>query len=341
MSVQWNIVCRNNHLRQHRQALREAGSKIYPPVRLLALNWILDLPKPTILRECGDRILGRGDKHQTLRADMAGKSHEDVIWQFIKEKEELADSEVDESIEMDVSEPLEAAVARAVDGCVNIFGFQRPDQEKIDEAVAIARGYTPPKKKRADKNGQQAKGPPTPRYFGILAELNIESVVAIQMEQVEDIPHNGRAFWNRLVNDKRILDRPHITIVHKAELPETADLWERCTALVQLPVPPLFSFTLGHLVWSDRVMALTVEDLGLAEDPNNEDPGQERHEFISKLPADIRDRLHITVGTLDGSVPPLEAKDLVEVWRKGRRAGIGSLQLEGLFIRGRIKGLMS
>lgn len=285
--------------------------------------------------------MDRGDKHQSLRADKVGKSHENVIWQFIRDREELADSEVDASIEMDVDEPLEAAVARAVDACVDILGLERPSPEQIDEAVTVAKGYAPTTKEGVDKKEKKAKAPAPPRYFGILAELDLGAVVTPQMDQ-EEIPYNGKTFWHKLVSDKRVSDRPHITIVHRACLPADADLWERCTALDLLPAPPFFSFTLGHLVWNDRVMALTVEDLELAKEPDNEaDPGQEKHEFISTLPADVRDKLHITVGTLDAGVSPYEAKGLVEAWRKGTRTGIDSLELEGLSARGRLKGLMS
>ena len=336
-------IRRNNHTRQHREALREAISKIQSPVRLLALNWSLDQPRATILRVCGDRIIDRGDKHQSLRADKVGKSHENVIWEFMKQTEELTDSEVDASIDMNIGDSLEAAVARAVDGCVNILGLERPSQEQIDEAIAVAKAYTPAAKKGENKNEKNAKGAVrSPRYFGVLAELDCEALVAPQMEQGEDIPYDGKTFWRKLVSDKRIIERPHITFVHRAELPDAADLWERCTALDRLLAPPLFSFTLGHLVWNDRVMAFTVEDLELAKEADNDaDPGQEKHEFVSKLPAEVRDTFHITVGTLNADVPPLEARGLVEAWRKGNRTGIGSVELEGLSAKGRIKGLMS
>lgn len=330
-------------MRQHRVALREVVAKFDPPVRLLALNWTLDHPRATILRVCGDRVFDRGDKHQTLRADKVGKSHEDIISRFITQAEELTDLEVDASIEMDVCEPLEAAVARAVDGCVNILGVERPSQEQIDEAVAVAKEYAPATtKKETDQHEKMAKVPALPRYFGILAELDCEALIAHQIEQGEDIPYDGKAFWRKLVSDKRITKRPHVTIVHRAGLPEDADLWERCSTLDRLPAPPLFSFYLGHIVWNDRVMALTVEDLKLAKVPENDtDLGQEKHEFVSKLPHEIRDSLHVTVGTLDADVSPYEAKGLVEAWRKGKRTGIGALELEGFSVKGRIRGLMS
>jgi len=47
------------------------------------------------------------------------------------------------------------------------------------------------------------------------------------------------------------------------------------------------------------------------------------------------------VGTADRDIQPVEAKALVEAWRKGERTGIGSLEIEGVSAKGRIKGLTS
>ncbi|KAG1824252.1 hypothetical protein DFJ58DRAFT_883305, partial [Suillus subalutaceus] len=60
--------------------------------------------------------------------------------------------------------------------------------------------------------------------------------------------------------------------------------------------------------------------------------------FGSKL-SEVRNSLHVTVGTSDPQVPPFEAKALVEAWRFWKRSGIGSLELDGLTVRGRMKGL--
>ncbi|KAF8837968.1 hypothetical protein BDN67DRAFT_972227 [Paxillus ammoniavirescens] len=333
------IADKNNHTRQHREALREAVADMDPPVRLLALNWTLDKPFPTIHRICGDRVFSRGDRHQSLRADKEGKLHEDVIWQFLRQAEELADNEVDATIEIDIEATLETAVARAVDGCVDILGLKRPSQEQIAEAVQVAKGYEP-KLKKADKN--KNKAPPAPRYFGVLPELDIEETIGTWIEEVEDDALGGKMFWRKLVLDQRLAARPHITLVHSINLPEVGELWELCIALNRMARPTLFSFNLGRLVWNDRVMAITVEDFNLVGDPGGDaDLGQEGHELISNLPEEVRNTLHITVGTLNADVPPFEARALVEKWQKGERTGIGSLELEGLSAKGRIKGLMA
>lgn len=336
------IADKNNHLRQHRDSLREAVAKMDPPVRLLALNWSLDRPQATIHRICGDRVFARGDNHQTLRADTLAKAHEDVIWQFIRNSEELVDKEVDVSIEMDIDDTLEQAVDRAVAACVRFLGVRQPSAEEIDEAVRKARSYAPQKKKPQEEKKNKKDEHPTPRYFGLLPEVDLVNVIGRHIENASDVPENGKTFWNALVAGHRITARPHITVVHNKSLPGAIELWERCSQLHRMALPPSFTFTLGHLVWDKRVMAITVDDFELDNSPDiHSSAGQEGSEFISKLSEELRNTLHITAGTSDPDVPPFEAKALVEAWRFGKRSGIGSLELDGLTARGRMKGLFS
>ncbi len=83
-------------------------------------------------------------------------------------------------------------------------------------------------------------------------------------------------------------------------------------------------------------MAVTVEDL-CVDDPE-EDEGQEGSSLLSMLEPELRERLHITVGTKDASVPPFEAGTLVESFKKGEKS-LGSVRLEDVYVKGRIRGL--
>ncbi|KAF8802609.1 hypothetical protein BYT27DRAFT_7306637 [Phlegmacium glaucopus] len=88
--------------------------------------------------------------------------------------------------------------------------------------------------------------------------------------------------------------------------------------------------------WDGRVMAITVEDFDLEVSFSG---GQEGHEFGSKLPYDVRKRLHITVGTKSEKVPAVEAKAMVQEWRKNRNTdnNIKSIKSDDLIVYGRIK----
>ncbi|TFY82019.1 hypothetical protein EWM64_g1998 [Hericium alpestre] len=300
------IADKNNHLRQHRQALRDLVKKDIPPTRLLALNWSLDLPLSTIARICGDRVYERGDRHQTLRADPLVKTHEDVIWHFINTAEELADNEVDASIEMDLTDSLEDAIERAVNGC--------PEAKT------------------------KIKGPPPPRYFGLMAEVGLEHALGPAFEE-ENVPQKAKELWQHLMADQRVAKRPHVTVVHLKTREEEPNLWKTCETLHKLSSPPLFKFAVRNVVCNERIMAAVVEDLEL-QNPEQDD-GQHGHEFLATLPPDIRSRLHITVGTKDSSVNPVEAKEMVEEWRKNaNREDIVTVPVAELRVSGRIKGLV-
>ncbi|KAI0938363.1 hypothetical protein AcV5_000059 [Taiwanofungus camphoratus] len=328
------IADRNNHLKQHRQALREAVRSFDPPVRLMALNWSFDQPLATIHRICGDRVLQRGENHQSLRADTLAKTHEDVIWQFLRGAEELSDSEVDVAIEMDFEESLEDALARAVDACVRIIGVPKPDQEKMGEALAVARGYAPTTKKADD---QKAKKMSAARYYGILAEVDLKDIIGKRMAE-QDVPNAAKKFWEQLSLQNRVTPRPHVTIVHSKSLPAEQPLWERCRDLHVLTSPPLFSFRLGHVVWDDRIMAATVSDLSVSMDDAG--PEQKGLDSVLQLSPEVQKLLHITVGTRDNAVAPVDARDLVGRWKR-QQDGIQAVELKDVWVKGRVKGLIN
>ncbi|KAH9961179.1 RNA ligase-domain-containing protein [Russula compacta] len=326
------IADKNNHLRQHREDLRDAIKAMHPPVRLLALNWSLDQPHAAIHRICADRVLARGANHQTLHGDITSKSHEDVLWQFLRSAQPLNDDEADATVEMDIGDDLEHSLARAIDGVVRVLGLPRPDAERVGAALAKARGYKPAAHTDAAKQvTAKAKARAAPRYFGLLAEIDLVDALDAHI----------------LKRGGRVTRHPHVTIVHSKNREEHPEqylaLWERCEALHALPAPPLFRARLGHVVADERmrIMAVTVEDLRV-DDPLEGDEGQEGASFVSKLDAALRERLHVTVGTKDASVPAVEAGALVGSFRKGGTGkGLHSLPLEGVYVSGRIKGLFS
>ncbi len=114
-----------------------------PPVCLLVLNWSLDRPYVEIHRICSDRILTRGANHQTLHGDTTNKSHEDVVWMFLRSAEPLNEYETDATIEMDIGEDLEHSLTRAIDGIVRELGPPRPDPERVGAALSMSEQHSP------------------------------------------------------------------------------------------------------------------------------------------------------------------------------------------------------
>ncbi|KAF8124844.1 RNA ligase-domain-containing protein [Mycena galopus ATCC 62051] len=321
------IADKNNHLQQHRQALRDAISTSSPRVRLLALNWAVDTqPAAAVHRVCADRIAQRGANHQTLRPDEAN-AHEAVLRMFLSKAEPLAPSEVDAVVDMDVVEGLEAAVRRAVGACVRVLGLPEPAPEKVEEALERVRGYAPTQKNARGEKGKKAEK--APRYFAFLPEVALEPLLAPVLANVP--------FWSALQGAGRVVTRPHVTVVHQNALEaaettgegDAAALWARCKALHDVSTP-VFSLRLGHVVWNERVMAVTVDEVA-SEQPSGV-------EFVKALPDEVRRRLHITVGTRHGEVPLVEAKAMVEAWRSDL-ASAQSMPLDGVVTTASVKGL--
>ncbi|KIK53778.1 hypothetical protein GYMLUDRAFT_178440 [Collybiopsis luxurians FD-317 M1] len=335
------IADKNNHLYQHRTALRDLAHKTHPPARLVALYWdIPSHPQSTIHRICGDRILSRGSNHQSLRADASSKSrpHEDVVWRFISQSEDLTPAEVDDIVEMELEEDLESAVRRAVDGVCRVLGVERPEEGRVEEGIKKALGYeVKDKDKEEDEKGKKAKKKDAaPRYFGILPEVNLEEVLGNVFTEGESY-----SMWMHLKQMKRIAKRPHVTVVHSKSLPGEIELWERCMEVHAAVDPPMFELTLGSVVWDERVMAVTVDEMRVVGG-SGADQSQVGTQFVERLGEEVRKRLHVTVGTRDDEVPPVEAKALVESWRAGKTDGIESKVISGeVKVRGRVKGLMS
>lgn len=322
-------------MRQHRTALRDAVRSQKPPVRLLALNWAFEQPLATIHGICSDRIYDRGEKHQTLHADVFGKSHEDVIWQFIEQREELEEREVDAVIEMDINEDLEHALDRVVDGCVRILGLEKPDQEKVGIALAAARGYAPAKKKEDRK--EEGKKDRPPRYYGFIPEVDLLELLNPLFSAPGDADTaDGKKFFTNLKKNDRITKQPHITIVHSKSLDSewAQSLWDRCSELYLSSTPSTFRFNLGSVVWNDRVMAVTADEV--VPTSGDDEVGKS---FVDQLPQEVRKKLHITVGTASKDILPFEAHALVEDWRNGKRTK--SLQLTNIPTEGCVRGLSS
>lgn len=331
------MVLRNNHLTQHRQGIKSAVSKLGgdAPVKILALNWAFTLPTSTILRICGDRVYGRGERHQSLRGDDS-KSHEDVIAKFIDGAQELSSEEYDEVIEMNVEETPEEAVTRVVDRIVPLFGLERPSVERIREACDEALRYAPSLRK-------EIKAPSVPdkaRYFGLLAEIDVEEVVsgAIETAAEDDteVPDTILDLWSVLLERKRVTRKPHITVVHQVSLPGQQPLWDRCTSLQRLASAPPFHFRLSHLVTDGKVMALTIEEMAALEEAGEGEAAGKK--FLRELPDDVLGRLHITIGTRADGIAAKTAGEAVEKWKAGTSGDeVVATPLKALTGQGRIK----
>jgi len=326
---------------RHRDGIRDAVKRIRPRPQLVALNWsFANTPKTAVHRIACDRILGRGESHQTLRPDSL-TGYEEIVWRFINEAEELDQNEVDDVIEMDLEESIEDALARAVHGVVDVLGLEKPTDEQMGEALRKAIEYQTDVRK---ENGGSSKGKEkegskekaiAPRYYGILPEIDLEAVMG-QVLSAEGAHEDAKKMWELLKSKKRVTPRPHITITHMKSKDTELDLWNASAQLLKEGAPPMFGLGFGHLVWNDRVMVLTVENLSVKEGSAIE-AGNEWLKVLGDGP--VRARLHVTVGTTNPSIPPVEAKHLVEMWKAQELVNV--MEVKGVGSQGRLKALVN
>lgn len=330
------IADRNNHQKLHRKDLADAADKVSDHrIRKVAMVFAVDkLPGNLVHRVCSDRIVARGERHQSLRADLESNSHEAILHKFLVEHEPFnsvlngdSDGRYDEVIEVDPTldspEMLNQVIQRVTEVLSDISA---PESSRISKALEDALGYAPSLRKEAKTE------PVKTRYFGIAVEADLLTFLESHFENVPE------ALYHHLKVEGRIERRPHITLVHHKEVDsgdeEAKKTWERATDLtkrygvdaVRVPVQ------LGpKIAWNDRVMA--IEAL-LVDDASEELEGVLRH----------RHSFHITVGTANREVPAVEGKWLVEAMHRGdsqtqdglkvNTALVGTVQVDG-----RIKGL--
>ncbi|KAJ3572840.1 hypothetical protein NP233_g2815 [Leucocoprinus birnbaumii] len=301
-------------------------------------------------------------------------SRSTVLWMFLNTHEELTPAEVDASVDLELNEDteLEDMVGEAVDGLFKVKalvgeggpleGVEKPDAGRIREVVDYVVGSYQVQKNVAREKANQEKdakkvkkqqGKP-PRYFGLAPELNVQtfvdSVFSATTEGSEQDSQRVEAarFYEKLKAGKRVTDEPHITIVHKKQLPQDQDIWDTCVDVVNMDQPPKFECKLNKLLTDGRVMVLVVDTIQFPEKKDNmfseeawREAEKQGKEFVDALQEETKNRLHVTVGTENAGIMPVEGKMLVERWKRGERGGVSCVEFEEKVVGARLRGMFS
>ncbi|KAI4105584.1 MAG: hypothetical protein L6R37_002662 [Teloschistes peruensis] len=354
------IADRNNHQKRERKQLIEDVSQIIPDARFIALHYVHD-PKPKMLpsirKVTQQRVLDRGDNHQTIQA--GSKSQKDIIdimEGFLRRFEPVEpssspDDGFDEIINLDVAassrENLETVV-NALHAYSPQLVHEVPDGSDLDNAIEAAlKDYQPDihhdlsfKSNRAKEKENKQKGgaaqpnvsakaskPPAIEYFCVSLPANevrdkIDKFFAAQSSE-------NAKFFRQLQGNRRLQPSFHVTLMHRASANEDPDLW---SYLSSLNASGESSDNLGQcrvrlerVVWDGRVMSIVARLL---------DDGWKSVNIVA----------HVTVGTAAQDIKPKESNDLLEKWLEvgsGGDTGIGELLLEGnVVLQGQVKAVM-
>lgn len=328
---------RNNHLEKHYNELVEMpfdtklgtgkALKMFD-VRFIGLQWdVDDLPYHRVLRVCSERVVKRGDNHQTLRPDPTVEAeHEAVVGQFLRAFTFPDSEDFEQIIHVSVlDDPLDV-LRKVVDKLVDILLLSTPSDDQLQAALDHAAEY-----KTKTPYHAPARISKTVRYFGLAPEIDLVELVDCVLRTHPD--PSGRALLEDLKATNRVTVKPHVTLSHEknveAEKEQLAAsgtslagphqrCWEQCRLLASDGSSAMYAYNITHLVWDDRVMTLIIDTLR----PEKNDTVQ------LEVPDDYASHLHITVGTRTEEISAFESRGIVKVAREGIARGVDEGEAE-------------
>ena len=260
------IADRNNHMKHERAQVMDDVQEIIPNATFIALQYVHD-PKgemlPGIREVTRQRVLDRGDNHQTIRAGT--KNSEEIIGimeGFLKrfqgvDTERSPDDGFDQVIDLDVSvssrENLEKVVI-ALHANYPRLVERVPTAEELDAAINSAMhdyeveqdlsysynsGNQNKNKGSSNNNNNNPNQSPLTvggpqqyvkrlEFFKISVPTHEISGLLQSLFPPSTAPDKAR-FYRHLLNGRRIQATFHVTLIHRASKTEHADLWNYYT----------------------------------------------------------------------------------------------------------------
>lgn len=356
------IADRNNHQKRERRQLIEDVTKIVPNARFVALHYVHDRSNIDNIRHATrNRVLTRGDNHQTIQAATKSSEIMGVMEGFIERFEPVnteapPDDGFDLVIDLDVlsdsRENLETVVSKLYAEYPNLFaGRDMPSSNDLDAAIEAAMNdYTVDIKheikSRDDRQTKKLKNQPNgnapkqqngtsakPRgveYFAV--QLPATRINAILNAVFRDAPPDLTKMYNILNGSRRIQNEFHVTLIHRAMSASHPDVWNRLNDLHAHQASTIsITGTQGPKLGSAKVrLERLVWDDRLMCFVVRLGPGEgseEQWQTVNKT-------AHITVGTASPDVKPKESNDLLE---KYLREGAGSGGIMELPVKGNVE----
>ncbi|KAF0554865.1 tRNA ligase [Gigaspora margarita] len=293
------IADRNNHVLELRKTLIDAITKRYPNIRIVALYWNHSINFDEIFQITSQRILLRGENHQSLTPE--NPKFEAIIRQFLNSFEPLdsnndIDNNFDNVIDLDIHSDVRTSLLLILEELRSILGIEKPDASNIDAAIEYAMNYKPTIRKHVkrsnQKNSKSAVKKRQPSFYGVAFDYDFSNFLK---QYFEEHPNVDSRTFIKLTQKTRILPEHHVTLVHAADIPsrEGRILWREFESMIE-EGPQQVQVFFDKLVFDSRVMALVVKKI---------EPVSVK--WKNKVP-------HVTIGTVDSSTKPHEANNMLE-----------------------------
>lgn len=350
------IADRNNHQRRERKQLME---DIYPVIRgtqFVSLHYVHE-PKsqmlPSIKEVTRQRVLERGDNHQTIRA--GSKDNDEIIGimdGFLSRFEGIdttrdPDMNFDLVIDLDVCassrENLETVI-KALHKAYPKLVPSIPPAEDLDNAIAssmhdykvqqdLSAGYSNPKKQKNTPSQSIPSVPTTLINSPHLLARKIEYIsISLPTQEINHTlssifgganPEQSR-LYNTLLNSRRIQPKFHVTLIHRASKEEHRAIWQKYTnkyidSLTHTPIEDPIQSPPKLGLARVRLERLVWDEKLLAFVvrilPNNTEADYAGSGPGSEDEYPCANPIpHVTVGTVSPDVKPKESNDLLARW---------------------------
>ncbi|RBQ91623.1 hypothetical protein VDGD_07834 [Verticillium dahliae] len=358
------IADRNNAQKHERKQILTDVKIQHKDARLVALYFKHDASNiDEVRRVTQERVLARGDNHQTIHAASDQNKFLGVMEGFVDRFEPLVpfsrpDDGFDAVVNLDPTAESRQNLETAVNELHRLYPnlFELPSAERLDEAMKAAfddyqpglKHTIPDRGGRQNKPGQQAQQPKKAKKKPL--EYMSVAVPGSQVRSILDKAFDNVAietsrFYKQLSQTRRIQPKFHVTLMHRASSKEHPELWEHYSKVVAdaeaaniatagatgaTAAPTLGScgVELERVVFNDRVMAIVVR-------LNGQDQAWQCVNPIA----------HITVGTREDSIKPKESNELLARWLNegvGEATGIREVVFDNKeTLEGAVQGVMS
>lgn len=347
---------RNNSGSHERKQIIEDVHRLNPEARLIALHFVHSPERMDALRKITqDRVLARGDNHQTLQASSDEKKVLGIMDNFVKRFEPVnANRDPDDGFDMvidldpaaDSRQNLETVITELHNTYPKLFPEDMPSSTDLDDAIDYAlNSYKPDLRHevggRVDKAPRPAKQQQNPAKANnasqkkkrpleyVAVTLPVNRINAI-LEAVFRPDPEKASFFRQLQQNNRVQTEFHVTLMHRASAKANQQLWERYSNLHSEAGGGEDKLgdckvLLERVVWDDRIMAIVARLV------------DENWECTNSI-------AHITVGTKGPDVKPKESNNLLQEWLNvgTEGTGIGEIAVDGrVILDGVVKGVLS
>lgn len=349
------ILDKNNHkFIERKQVFTDfnALNRLLPRdhVKIICLNFLKDVKPKKDDKFWGltrDRILNRGDSHQTIKVESEGIGKAEAIMKgFIsrfqpidtkREPDSLFDNVIDLKVGKDSSLKNMKIIDRELRKIAPEVNWPSVDEIKFNEAFQMAKEYKPVIVKNM---GKVKIVPPTappkkkkPYYFGIrvpytrVLELIKQEVLTSSIENMSlaESKQSIDKLFNEFESSGRIQEEFHVTLFHKLQCKESDQLkvqWDKICENIQsqgevnnLDIELKTDLILERLCFNENVICVEVK---ISEIVDN-DGGIVDFPCVNKYP-------HVTIGTREGFKAVESNKLLNTIYDSNINTGIITLE---------------